>query len=127
MTAQYLSVKEVLKIHHQVIKTFGGSHGVRDLGLLESAVARPKAGYLEYEAYSTLQEKAAVLLHSIIKNHAFIDGNKRTALVSCRVFLKRNGLILKASHPALIQFVVDIAEGTLDEEAITTWLTKQCL
>jgi len=122
MVIRYLGVKEVLRIHHRMITEYGGSHGVRDLGLLESAVARPKAGYNEYEAYPTVYEKAAVLLHSLIKNHAFLDGNKRTALMSCLTFLKRNRIVLKADHQELICFVIDIAKDTVDEIGISAWL-----
>ena len=120
---RYLGVKEVLRIHQQVIREFGGSHGVRDLGLLESAVARPKAGFGDYEAYPTVVEKAAVLLHSIAKNHAFVDGNKRTALTSARTFLKRNGFLIRSDHPALLSFTLDVAEGRIDEPAMAAWLS----
>ena len=122
MPFRYLTVKEVLRIHHLVIATFGGSHGIRDLNLLESAVARPKAGFGEYEAYPSVIAKAAVLLHSLAKNHAFIDGNKRTALVSCRTFLKRNALRLTADHTELLQFVLDVATDLIDQSTIAVWL-----
>lgn len=121
---RYLSVKEVLRIHYRVIAQFGGSHGVRDLGLLESAVARPQAGFGDFEAYPDLFSKAAVLLHSLAKNHAFVDGNKRTSLVSGRIFLKRNGWRLRADHVELEQFVLQTATGTITEPAITAWLAR---
>lgn len=111
---RYLNVKEVLRIHHRVINTFGGTHGVRDLGLLQSAVARPQTGFGEFEAYPSLSSKAAALLESLARNHAFIDGNKRTALTSCRTFLKRNGQILEFDHQDLFEFVLDVAQGKLD-------------
>ena len=120
----YLTVKEVLRIHQRVITTFGGAHGVRDLGLLESAVARPKAGFGDFEAYPTLVSKAAVLLHSLAANHAFVDGNKRTALVSCQTFLKRNGYMLQVDHQELLTFVLEVAQSAIDETAIAEWLER---
>jgi death-on-curing protein len=122
--ARYLTTKEVLRIHWRVIKIFGGAHEVRDLNLLESALARPKAGFGEYEAYSELFMKVAVLTYSLIKNHPFIDGNKRTGLTSSQVFLKRNGYGLQGTQQELIDFTLAIAEGKLSEEQIADWLKQ---
>ena len=119
--ARYLTVKEILRIHWRVIKMFGGSHGVRDLNLLESAVARPKAGFGDYEAYPDVFIKAAVLVSSIINNHPFIEGNKRTGLMSCRIFLKRNGYKLQGTEGELVDFAIAIAAGELSEQEIADW------
>lgn len=121
MTA-YLSAEEIVRIHFKVIKQYGGADGVHDIGLLESAVARPKAGFGEYEAYPDLFAKAAVLLHSLIKNHPFIDGNERTALTACSLFLTRNGYLLEAPEKNLFNFILSIANDKLDAQQITEWL-----
>ncbi|MBN1812662.1 MAG: Fic family protein [Anaerolineae bacterium] len=81
---RYLTVEEVLEINAEVM---GGGHALRDLGLLESAVARPQASAFGVDAYPDLATKAAALLHSLVLNHAFVDGNKRTAVLSTLVFL----------------------------------------
>src|SRR5688572_20333207 len=81
-TVKYLSPQQVLAIHDQMIKRFGGSSGIRDVGLLESAVARPKATFDGNDLYPSIFQKAAALLQSLLKNHPFVDGNKRTALTS---------------------------------------------
>jgi death-on-curing protein len=88
---RYLTVEEVLEINAEVI---GGGHALRDLGLLESAVARPQASAFGADAYPDLASKAAALLHSLVLNHAFVDGNKRTAVLSTLVFLDLNGYVV---------------------------------
>lgn len=83
---KYLSLEQVLVIHEKLIEKYGGSHGIRDHALLESAVVRPRTSAFGEEAYPTLFLKAAVLLHSIIKNHPFVDGNKRTGFGAMQKF-----------------------------------------
>lgn len=122
---KYLSVKEVLRIHYTAIKQFGGSLGIRDLGLIESAVARPQIGFGEYEAYADIFAKAAVLTYSLIKNHGFIDGNKRTAMMTCGLFLLRNGYHLKCSQKAFVETAGFIATDSWDEERLSAWLKEQ--
>lgn len=122
--AKYLSLAEVLRIHSNMIRHFGGSHGVRDLGLVESALARPRSGFGDFEAYPDVFMKAAVLAHSLLKNHPFIDGNKRTALTSCALFLKRNGYKLTLNRKEGLAFAFDIENNSLDEESIAAWLEK---
>ena len=123
----YLSAEEIVRIHFKVIKVYSGKGGVRDIGLLQSAVARPRAGFGDYEAYPDIFIKAAVLLHSLTKNHPFIDGNKRTALTACGLFLKRNGYLLEVSSEELLQFVLDIANSKLGEEKIASWLKDKAV
>lgn len=121
---RYLTVKEVLRIHWRAMKTFGGSRGVRDLDLLESAIARPKVGFGEYEAYPDIVTKAAVLLYSLITYHPFMDGNKRTGLTATQIFLQRNGYKIDSSNEELIDFVVAIAKGKLTETEVVTWIAE---
>jgi death-on-curing protein len=102
----------------------GGSAGVRDQGLLESAVYRPQASFGSEDLYPDLFSKAAALGHSIIKNHPFVDGNKRTGFEAMRLLLRLNGYDIQASLNAKFSFVLAIAEGKLKEQAITDWLKQ---
>lgn len=115
----------MLSAHERAVRTLGGSHGVRDLALVESALARPRASFGDFEAYPDVFSKAAVLLEGLIKNHGFIDGNKRTATIVTVAFLGRNGHRLNKDRlKDLVNFVVEIAEGKHDTEEITVWLKK---
>lgn len=104
----------------------GGEPGVRDLGLLESAVARPQASYGGSELYATAPEKGAALMHSIAKNHALVDGNKRLALGALLTFLWMNGLQLTMSNDEAFSFTKGVATGELDSvEAIAREIESQ--
>jgi death-on-curing protein len=100
----------------------GGSAGVRDQGLLESAVYRPQASFGGEDLYPDLFSKAAALGHSIIKNHPFVDGNKRPGFEAMRLMLRLNGYDVQASLDAKFNFVLAIAEGKFKEQAIADWL-----
>jgi len=102
----------------------GGSVGVRDIGLVESAVHRPKVTFDAVELYETAFDKAAALFHSIIFNHAFLDGNKRTVVASASQILYINGFELLTSNEELENFTLDIVVGGLDIEEISAWLEK---
>ena len=115
---QYLSVDEVLEIHTAVIECFGGSDGVRDKGLLESALYRPQSGY-----YADLVEMAAAMFESLINNHPFIDGNKRVAFFSTDVFLRLNGYKIVVDPIAANEFLMKrFQSNTCDFEHIGPWL-----
>ncbi len=85
---RYLSAEQVLFIHARVIDETGGAHDVRDIGLLQSAVARPKATFGGKDLYADVLSKAAALVESLARNHPFVDGNKRTAIISTGIFLE---------------------------------------
>lgn len=121
---KYLTAQQVLFIHDQLVSQFGGSFGVRDIGLLESAVARPQASFDSKDLYSTVFEKAAALLQSLLKNHAFVDGNKRTALTSAGIFLKLNGYKLSNTHKEEVEFAISVDNQHLSLEQIASWLKK---
>jgi death-on-curing protein len=108
----HLTADEVLHIASRVL---GTTPGVRDLGLIESAVARPRATVLGEDAYPTLHAKAAALLHSLVQNHALVDGNKRLGWASLTVFYGLNGHRLTASNDQAYELVVEIASGQLAE------------
>ncbi len=102
----------------------GGQAQVRDLGLLASAAARPRAGFGDFEAYPTLPEKAAALLHSLVSNHALIDGNKRLAWTASVVFCDLNGTWLDAPDDEAYDLVIAVAEGRLDVPDIAARLAQ---
>lgn len=126
-TILYLTAPQVLAIHDQMIKRFGGSHGIRDLDLLESAVARPQASFDGNDLYENLFTKAAALLQSLLKNHPFIDGNKRTALTSAGIFLLRNGYALQNNHDIEVEFAIQVDTERLSIEEITFWLKEHSI
>ncbi|WP_306322977.1 MULTISPECIES: type II toxin-antitoxin system death-on-curing family toxin [unclassified Streptomyces] len=113
MTVRYLQLDEVLLVVRGVT---GSEHAVRDIGLLVSAVERPRTDVFGTEVYPSVHEKAAALLQSLARNHALVDGNERTAWLCCRVFLRFNGLAPDAAVPAATvagPFVEDVAVGDI--------------
>ncbi|MEW6739105.1 MAG: type II toxin-antitoxin system death-on-curing family toxin [Nitrospirota bacterium] len=121
---KYLLVEQVLFIHSRLIDETGGSHGVRDLGLLQAAVSRPKATFGGKDLYLDIFHKAASLMESLIKNHPFIDGNKRTAITSVGIFLQRNGWLLETSQKELERFVISVAAGNASFDDIVKWFKQ---
>jgi death-on-curing protein len=114
----YLTMVEVLAMHTDQIQRYGGSEGVRDHGLLESALYRPQTGY-----YADLIEEAGALWESLSQNHPFIDGNKRTAFAAMYTFLAINGVRLTAGAPETIVFVSSLYEGGhFSFEMLVPWL-----
>ncbi len=107
---QFLSVEEAIAIHEQLIERFGGNPGIRDKGLLESALFRPQTGY-----YRDIAELAAALFESLILNHAFVDGNKRAAFFITDVFLRMNGWKLSVESDAAHTFIV----GSLERREVS--------
>jgi death-on-curing protein len=119
---RYLTSEQVLFIHARLLAETGGEHGIRDLGLLQSAVARPQAVFDGNELYPGIHQKAAALLESLINNHPFVDGNKRTGITAAAMFLKINNFSLTASNQEVESFVLSIASGEQTVESITEWL-----
>ena len=116
----YLTVGEVLQIHHQLIENYGGDHGLRDKGLLESAVFRPQIGY-----YNTIAEEAAALMESLANNHPFLDGNKRIAFAAAHTFLLVNGYDLEVRPLAAYDFMMhSIARGEFRFGPILEWINN---
>ncbi len=119
-----IAIADVLEIHQKSIIDFGGSHGVRDLGLLEAALARPFQTFGGEDLYPTAFEKAAALAESLIKNHPFIDGNKRTGLLAMVSFLINNKYSFTASPDDLYNFVIDISTGVISFDELVAWLRE---
>ncbi|MBN2148007.1 MAG: type II toxin-antitoxin system death-on-curing family toxin, partial [Anaerolineales bacterium] len=107
---KYLTPEQVLFIHARLITETGGEHGVLDIGLLQSAMARPQATFDGQNLYPELFSKVAALLESLIGNHAFVDGNKRTAITAAGLFLLLNGYRLTANNQELEDFTLQCAQ-----------------
>lgn len=121
---KYLSVKDVLLLHNMAIDESGGSHGLRDLGLLESAVARPQVSFGGEDLYPNIFLKAGVLVHGLLRNHPFVDGNKRTSMYSAMTFLELNGYRFEAKQKEVVEFALKVENEKLSVEEIAKWLKE---
>lgn len=121
---KYLTAEQVLFIHSRLIDETGGSHGIRDIGLLQSAVSRPMATFGGEDLYPDIFQKAAALMESLIKNHPFIDGNKRTAISSTGLFLRINGYNLETSQKELEDFTLKMATGKASVTDTAKWFKQ---
>jgi death on curing protein len=119
---RYLTIPQILFLHARLIDETGGSHGLRDLGLLEAAGARPQATFGGVELYPNLFSKAAVLMDSMINNHPFVDGNKRSGVAAAGLFLRQNGYRLTATNPELEAFTLQVAAKRVEIAEIAAWL-----
>jgi len=120
------NLRQVLILHERMVRRHGGSSGVRDLGMLQAAIGRPFATFGGDDLYADIFLKAGALVQSIVKNHPFIDGNKRTAFVSAVALLKASGWHLKLSQDEVVQFMVRVANENLSVDEIAKWLKKNC-
>jgi death on curing protein len=114
----FLTLEEVLEIHRDEIERHGGTLGVRDNGLLESAAATPQAGFGGHYLHGDLYEMAAAYLFHLVQNHPFLDGNKRVGAATALVFLTMNGVETKMTNQALVDMVLAVAKGKMDKPAI---------
>jgi death-on-curing protein len=119
---KWIGIATLLAIHDEQLAEHGGASGLRDKGLLESALARPinRAAYGEGDAF----DMAAAYAFGIVRNHPFVDGNKRTGYVAAELFLMKNGCLLAASDQAAVLTALHLAEGTMTEEAFAAWLRE---
>ena len=118
----YLKQEQILFLHARLISETGGSQGVRDLGLLVSAAGRPLATFEGSELYPDIYTKAAALMHSLVQNHPFIDGNRRTGIAAAAIFLQVDGFRLIATNPEVETFVLSVARGEREVPEIASWL-----
>lgn len=121
---RYLSLEQVLATHAALVKRYGGREGVRDKGLLESAVFRPQASVFGQEAYPTLFEKCAVLGYSLMRNHPFLNGNKRIGFAAMHLMLLINGYDLNSTAEEEVTMAEDVAAGRIHESEIIQWLKQ---
>lgn len=120
---QFLSVDEVVAIHDRLVQTFGGPPGIRDRGLLESALFRPQTGY-----YEDLAQMAAALFESLLMNHPFVDGNKRVAFFATDVFLRLNGWRLQVDANEAHTFLIGLLESqNSDYDHLLPWIRQSAV
>lgn len=119
---RWLTIRQVIAFHHMLIDEHGGQHGLRDRGLLESALDRPRNKY-HYESPS-LWELAAAYAYGLVKNHAFHDGNKRVAATAIAVFLALNGARFKVDESELVLMIEGLAKGRVEEETLAGWIKE---
>lgn len=117
-----IEISEVEKIHDILIERFGGAKGIRDKGILESAISRPFQTFDAKDLYPDPVDKAAAIFESIVSNHPFVDGNKRTAYVLMRLILKRNQLDIEVDQDTKYDFVIKAAKEELTFEKIKSWV-----
>ena len=112
----YLNQNQVLKLHKRIIKELGGINGIRNEAFLESALANPLQTFTGQDLYPTILDKAIQLCYGIIKNHPFLDGNKRTGLHSLLILLNINGLKIEIAHDELIDIIFNVANGSFNQQ-----------
>ena len=122
-----IRIEEVISIQEKLIENFGGIKGLRDLGLLDSALNRPFMTFEQNDLYDSIFEKASILLLGIIQNHPFLDGNKRIGYFVFRAFLLSQGYDLKANEDEKYDFVIKIAKGDFSYSDILKWLNKHSI
>ncbi len=120
-----ITLQDAIRIHEILIMEFGGGSGIRDLNALKAAINRPYATFEEKDLYKTPFEKSAAILESILINHPFIDGNKRTGYTLMRLMLLSERLDIVATQKDKYEFVMQIAKGELKIEAITEWINER--
>ena len=125
MSPTFLSVEDVLRLHAMSLAQFGGSEGVRDLGLVESAIAQPMASFGGQWLHESLVEMAAAYLYSLVSNHTFVDGNKRTGVFAALQFLELNGHPIGAEHTEeLTELTLAVARGEMDRQGVARALER---
>jgi death-on-curing protein len=121
----YLSIEQILEIHAYQIRRFGGSTGLRDCGALEAAVARPQMTFGGEDLYPEIPAKAAALMHSLVMNHPFVDGNKRVGTHAALLFIRANEMEPEITPAELTEVTLSLARGELSAEALTIWLRQR--
>ncbi len=119
-----LTVEEITALHDKLIDRTGGSHGLRDQSLLESAVYSAMSGFEDNEAYPSVEEKAARLMFSLTNNHAFVDGNKRIGVFTMLMTLQLNNIKIKYTQAELISLGLSVADGKTEYENILSWIKE---
>ena len=123
-TTQYLTPEQILFLHSRLIAETGGSHGILELGLLLSALGRPQGTFDGKDLYPDLFLKTAALMDSLVRNHPFVDGNKRTAITSAALFLRINGFRLVVENDEIIRFALACAKSQLSLDEMRDWFSQ---
>src|SRR5438552_1537245 len=124
MQPRFLSLARVLQIHRSSIEKYGGEPTVRDMGLLESAIAQPRAGFAGEYLHEDLAAMAAAYLYHLVSNHPFVDGNKRTGALAAYVFLQINRIDFKAPEGEYEEVVLKVARGEISKAEVTDFIRK---
>jgi death-on-curing protein len=124
MEPDFLSLEKILEIHQIQIREFGGSAGIRDIGLLQSATSMPQAQFGGQYLHSDLYEMATAYLCHLALNHPFVDGNKRVALMAADIFLLMNGVLLTAGETALTELTLTVAQHKMEKSEIAAFFRK---
>ena len=122
---EYLWLAQLLRLHEMQIGAFGGSMGVRDRGGAEASLARPQVTFDGEDLYPDVEAKAAALMHSLVMNHPFVDGNKRAGAAAAELFLNVNGVVLTAEDEELVDITLAVARGEVGAEALAIWLRQR--
>ena len=120
-----LSREQILMLHHQLIERYGGSHGIRDEGMLDSALSAPFQSFGETDFYPTTQEKAVRLAYGLVMNHPFHDGNKRIGALAMLTMLDLNHISLKTNGAELTEVFLQLASGVLKEKDLLAWVLSK--
>jgi death on curing protein len=123
---RYLTRDEVVDLHRWALQAYGGADGLRDEGLLESAIHAPQGSFGGIEFYPNVYEKAAALGYSLTKNHAFVDGNKRVGFASMATFLRLNGYEIRCQEDEGVDIMLRLAAGSCGREELVQWLESHC-
>jgi death-on-curing protein len=118
----FIPKKIIIYFHEQLIISYGGSHGIRDENLLDSALEQPKATFDEKYLHDSIIKMAAAYGYHLCRNHPFVDGNKRIALVAMDIFLQRNGFEIIANEKDTYNLIMELASGKLSKESLANWL-----
>lgn len=121
----YLYKQQILKLHNRTINEFGGIHGIRDERMLDSALANPLQTFAGLDLYPTCVDKAVQLCYGLIKNHPFLDGNKRIALHSMLILISINGLKIEIAHDELIDIIFKVADGSFNSSDLLQLLKEK--
>jgi len=124
MNPAFLDLEEVVGIHTDQLRRYGGSAGVRDWDLLQSAIAMPEAGFGDQYLHADLVEMAAAYLFHIVQNHPFTDGNKRVGAAAALIFLEVNGVEVNFTNPALVETVLAVAKGKIGKAEVAEFFRK---
>jgi len=122
---RYLSIIEILEIHDQLVNISGGSSGIRDINILKSVVSQPRLTFDKKELYPDIATKASALCFALVKNHPFVDGNKRVGHAAMEIFLVLNGYEIDASIDEQEIVMIDLAAGNLSRDDFTKWLDEK--
>lgn len=121
----YLSFDQIVRLHETLLEEFGGASGSRDRGAVEAAIARPAMIFGGEDLYPDAAAKAGAMMHSLVMNHPFVDGDKRTSVAAAELFLQLNGFLLEASDEELEQLTLSTAAGKIQVEALAIWFRQR--